>query len=78
MILARIRIEGDDTDWFGEECEFPVLPPIGSTIEIIDRNANARELTVTSLIIEGVRPSTKAELPNLFAKQSITVVTREF
>lgn len=78
MILARVRIGDDRYDWFNGECEFPVLPPIGSTIEIIDRNANLRELKVIDIIIEGVMPETKAELPNMFGKQTITLVTSEF
>jgi hypothetical protein len=37
-----------------------------------------RELTVTRLVIEGVKPTLKAEMPSLFSKQSITVITTEF
>lgn len=78
MIIARIRIGDDSHDWFGGECEFPVMPPIGSTIEVIDKNSNMRELTVTNLIIEGVKVATKAELPNIFGTQSVTIVCAEF
>lgn len=76
-ILARVQVDGDANDWFDGECEFPVLPPIGSTIRIIDKNANLLELTVKEIIIEGVRSKSKAELPSLYAKQDITLVTIE-
>ena len=78
MILARVRIGDDRYDWFGGECEFPVLPPIGRTLEITDKNSNLRELTVTNIVIEEVMPETKAELPNSFGKQAITLITSEF
>lgn len=78
MVLARVRIEADDYDWFDGEVEFPVLPPAGSTIEIMDRNANIRELTVQRLVIEGVMPAAKAELPNMLEKQTITIIASEF
>lgn len=78
MILAQVRIGDDTYDWFDGECEFPVLPPIGSTVEITDKNANMRELTVKDIIIEGVKSETKAELPATFGKQTITLITSEF
>ena len=78
MILASVRIENDDYDLFGGECEFPVLPPIGCTIQVIDKNANMRELTVKDLIIQGVKRETKTEMPNTFAKQLVTLVCAEF
>lgn len=76
-ILAKVQIEGDTNDWFSGECEFPVLPPIGATIRIIDKNANLLKLTVKDIVIEGVMSKAKAEFPSLYAKQDITLFTIE-
>lgn len=78
MILAHVRIDDDDYDWFDGPCEFPVLPPIGGTIRIIDRNANMRELRVTGVVVEGVKPKTKEEWPSVFAEQRIMILSSEF
>ena len=75
MILVHVRIDGDQYDWFDGECEFPVLPPVGSTIRVIDRNANMRELTVERIIVEGVMA--KSELKGLAGKQEITLFASE-
>ncbi len=73
MIKANIRILDDEYDWFGD-CEFPVLPPIGAHISIIDKNANMRDLAVEDIIIQGVRSESRKELASLYGDLSIVIV----
>ncbi len=78
MIAAFVRIDGDDYDWFNGLCEFPVLPPIGSTIRIIDKNANMRELRVKDIEVQGVSSATRKELSHMYGDLDITIVCTKF
>jgi hypothetical protein len=78
VIAAYVRIDGDSTDWFNGLCEFPILPPIGGTIAINDKNANHRALIVKDIVVEGVILSIREELPNAYRNLRIEIVCTEF
>jgi hypothetical protein len=63
VILVRVRIEDYDYDWFDGPCEMPSLPPINGHIEVMDRNANMRNLRVTDVIVKAVPIKAHAETP---------------
>lgn len=53
MFAAYVRLEDDNTDWFDGLVDFPIVPPIGSTIRVADRNANIREWVVRKIVVQG-------------------------
>jgi hypothetical protein len=73
-VEVYISIDGDSYDWFDGPCEFPVLPPIGSTLRIIDRNANMQELNVKNIVVKGARAAMRKELPSIYGDLPITLV----
>jgi hypothetical protein len=63
VILATIRIDGDDTDWFDGKCELAAVPPIGGHVRVMDRNANVRRLRVVDVVVHGVSIKLRRETP---------------
>jgi hypothetical protein len=72
VIAARVRINGDEADWFGGECRFAALPPIGAEISIVDKNANHRHLTVQRIVVGGLRAGYEPILPGA-AENSLAI-----
>jgi hypothetical protein len=63
MIVAHIRLENDEFDWFDGPCELPILPPIGGHIRAMDRNANMRMWRVIDIVIQAVSVKLDEETP---------------
>lgn len=70
--LAEEANEGND--WFRGMVDFPILPPIGSQIRVMDRNAKMRDLRVVTMRING--QMTEPKLP-LHRTPRITLICSE-
>lgn len=76
-VSARVELAGDeqeDEHWPWGLVDFPVLPPIGSDLRIMDQSVKIRDLRVIGMRIDGVRQESEVVYQN---KPVITLICTE-
>jgi hypothetical protein len=77
MFVARVRVSGDETDWFPGDYEMATIPPVGAYLRIMDRNANRWWLRVVGVELEAMAMSYKEAFPNSSGRTRWVVIYGE-